>query len=102
MNCKSLYCGPTDLKSLQKVSKKVLNALAACLFDNLHYLSIRDKIVLLNPGPYDVAFVCDKYGIDEVEVIEQYPSSLFYEPYKCNFRVRLYSSKIYSVYSCIR
>lgn len=99
MNCKPLYRGSVTLPDLKKVSKKVLHAIAACLFDNIPYLGIRDKVCLLLPDAYVLSEICEKYGIDEVDVIEQYPFSMFYEPYKCNFRVRIHSNRIYSVYS---
>ena len=98
MNCKTLYRGSVSYPALKNVSPKVLKAIAACLFDNLQYLGLRDRVDLLTPSFFSVSCICDRYGIDEVEVIEQYPSSMFYEPYKCNFRVRLYSSRVYSVY----
>lgn len=102
MNCKSLYRGSLSSSALKKVSKKVLYAIAAALFDNFTFTSRTDLINLLRPVYYQVADICDRLGLDEVEVVEQYPSSLFYIPYKCNFRVRFSSNRVYSTYSIMR
>ena len=102
MNCKTLYDGPTDYRSLMKTSKKVLYAIAACIFDNTSFLPIRTRIALLHPDIFSLAATCKDLNIDHVKVVEQYPSSIFYKPYACNFRVRLYSNVIYSVYSSVK
>lgn len=102
MNCKLLYQGPTSLGHLRGVTKKVLYAIAATIFDNYTGLSIRTRIALLHPDYFVVADVCRRLNIDSVEVTEQYPGSIFYKPYSCNFRVRLHSNVIYSTYCVVR
>ena len=102
MNCKTLYDGPTNYRSLMKTSKKVLYAIAACIFENSTLLPIRTRIALLRPDCYSLANICKNLNIDHVKVVEQYKGSIFYKPYACNFRVRLYSNAIYSVYSSVK
>lgn len=102
MICKTLYEGPSDFIHLKKASKKVIHVIAATIFDNYQLLNVKTMLSLLQPDYFLIYSICRDLGIDYITVVEQFPGSRFYKPYKCNFRVCFHQNKYYDVYSSFK